>query len=288
MGPKPSSRVAIVTDSTAALPPHVVEHYGIKVVPLRLHIGDHHTDEAHADPDDVARALRDDTPVTTSEPPSPEFFWTYSDATQAGYQEVVSLHISGRLSQTSQSAREAASRMPIPVHVVDSLTSGMSLGFLAVLATEAAMAGWSAAQIVRLIEERKAHSSQMIYVDTLEHLRRGGRIGKAAALLGGALSIKPLLGLAEGEIVPLARIPGSQRALAKLVDEGVKLSDNGPVDAAVEYFDEPRRAEEVARQMRARVPHLRRLVVTRASAVIAAHLGPGAVGLAVSPCGPAR
>ncbi|MQA26502.1 MAG: DegV family EDD domain-containing protein [Micromonosporaceae bacterium] len=288
MGPEHHSRVAIVTDSTAALPPRVVAHYGIKVVPLQLHIGDRHTDEAHADPDEVARALHGDTPVTTSEPPSPEFFWTYSDAAYTGYREIVSLHISSRLSQTSHSAREAASRMRIPVHVVDSLTSGMSLGFLAVLATEAAMAGWSAAQIVRLLEERKAHGSQMIYVDTLEHLRRGGRIGKAAALLGSALSIKPLLELAEGEIVPLARVSGTQRALARLVDVGVKLSDNRPVDAAVEYVDEPRRAEEVARQMRARVPHLRRLVVTRASAVIAAHLGPGAVGLAVSPCGPGR
>lgn len=284
MRPIYSSRVAIVTDSTAALPARVAEHYDIRVVPLQLHIGDRHTDEAHADPNAVARALRDDTPISTSEPPSAEFFWTYKDAAYAGYQEVISLHISARLSQTSRSAREAAARTQIPVHVVDSLTSGMSLGFLAVLATEAAMAGWSAAQIVRLIEERRRHNSQMMYVDTLEHLRRGGRIGKAAALLGTAFSIKPLLGLSEGEIVPLARIPGTQRALAKLVDEGVKLCDNRPVDAAVEYFDEPSRAEEVAERFRARVPTLRRLVVTRASAVTAAHLGPGAVGLAISPC----
>ncbi|MGH3714820.1 MAG: DegV family protein [Micromonosporaceae bacterium] len=284
MRPHPRSRVAVVTDSTAALPPQVASYYGLSVVPLRLQIGADETDEARADPEEIASALRADTVVTTSEPPSAEFFWAYRDAAVSGCSEVVSLHISGRLSKTSESAREAAARATVPVHVVDSLTSGMSLGFLAVAACEAAAAGASAAQIVRLLEDRRRYASQMIYVDTLEHLRRGGRIGKAAALLGTALSIKPLLGLSGGEIVPLAKVPGTGRALAKLVDVGVKQWHRQPTDAAVEYFDEPERAELVAGRLRARMPQLRRLVVTRGSAVIAAHVGPGAVGLAISPC----
>ncbi|MGH3648008.1 MAG: DegV family protein, partial [Micromonosporaceae bacterium] len=249
MRPYPQPRVAVVTDSTAALPPEVTKYYGISVVPLRLQIGVEETDEARADPAYVASALRTETPVSTAEPPSPEFFWAYSDAVHAGYSEIVSLHISGRLSKTSESAREAASRMSVPVHVVDSLTSGMSLGFLAVAASEAAAAGASGAQVAQLIEQRRQYATQMIYVDTLEHLRRGGRIGKAAALLGTALSIKPLLGLSGGEIVPLAKVPGTDRALAKLVTEGVKRSRR-PTDAAVEYFDEPERAEAVAAQLR--------------------------------------
>lgn len=284
MQPLPRPRVAIVTDSTAALPPGVTTYYGISVVPLRLQIGVEETDEAHADPDHVASALRHDTPVTTSEPPSPEFFWAYNDAVHTGCTEIVSLHISARLSKTSESAREAAARTSVPVHVVDSLTSGMSLGFLAVAASEAAAAGATATQVVRLLEQRRQHATQMIYVDTLEHLRRGGRIGKAAALLGTALSIKPLLGLSDGEIVPLAKVPGTDRALAKLVAEGVKQANRQPTDAAVEYFDQPDRAEAVAEQLRRQLPQLRRLVVTRSSAVIAAHVGPGAVGLALSPC----
>ncbi|MGH3737210.1 MAG: DegV family protein [Micromonosporaceae bacterium] len=278
------SHISIVTDSTAALPPEVARYYGIGVVPLRLLIGDDETDEARADPAYVASALRHDTPVSTSEPESSEFFWAYCDAVHAGYTEIVSLHISGRLSKTAESARAAAARTSVPVHVVDSLTGGMSLGFLAVAACEAAAAGASADQVVRLIEQRRDHATQMIYVDTLEHLRRGGRIGKAAAMLGTALSIKPLLGLSGGEIVPLARIPGTDRALTKMVAEGVRQAGQRPTDAAVEYFDEPERAQSVAVQLRRRMPHLRRLVITRGSAVIAAHVGPGAVGLALSPC----
>jgi DegV family protein with EDD domain len=281
---RPRCRVAVITDSTASLPREVVDHYGIGVVPLRLRIGGETTTEARTNPDDVAAALRADTRVETSEPSSSEFFWAYHDAATSGHREIVSLHISGRLSATATSAREAAERLDVPIHVVDSLTSGMSLGFLAVAAAEAAAMGADAAQIVRMLNERRRFNSQMIYVDTLEHLRRGGRIGKAAAMLGTALSIKPLLGLADGEIVPLARVPGTERALGKLVDVGVQQSHDWRVDAAVEYFDEPDRAAEVAQRLQHRLPRLRRLVVTRGSAVLASHLGPGAIGLSIAPC----
>ncbi len=277
-------RVAIVTDSTAALPREVVEQYGITVVPLRLRIGQHATDESHVSPDDVAAALHNEVAVSTAEPLSPEFFWAYNDAALAGHSEIVSLHISEHLSATAASARQAAARMNIPVHVVNSLTTGLSLGFLVIAAAETAARGATAEAILGEVEDLRRRTSQMIYVDGLEHLRRGGRIGKASALLGAALSIRPVLKLSAGKIVPLAKVPGSDRALKLLVNEGVKRSGHQPVDVGVEFFDMPDRASSVARRLRARIPQLRRLVVTRTSTVLAAHVGPGAIGLAISPC----
>ena len=276
--------VAIITDSTAALPPESIRQYGIRVIPLQLRIGDRTTDESKVGLDEVLDALHREVPVRTAEPPSPEFFWAYHDAIAAGYREVVSLHISGRLSATAASARDAAERCPFPVHVVDTLTAGMSLGFLAMAAADAAWRGATGAEVVYRVKEQQRRMSQMIYVDTLEYLRRGGRIGKAAALLGTAFSIKPLLGLADGEIVPLARVSGTNRALARLVDEAANRSSGAPVNVGVEYFGAPERAQLVADRLRRKLPKLRNVVITRSSAVLAAHVGPGGIGLAVSPC----
>ncbi|HEX6077927.1 MAG TPA: DegV family protein [Micromonosporaceae bacterium] len=272
-----------MTDSTAALPADVVEYYRIRVVPLQIRIGSYQTDEDNADRDGLAAALRSGMPVSTAPPPPTEFRRIYDELVMSGKREVVSLHISARLSATAASAQEAAARVAAPVHVLDSLTSGMSLGFLTMAAAEAAAAGANADDIARFVEERRHEFRQLIYVDTLEYLRRGGRIGKASNLLGSALALKPVLTLADGEIKPVARVAGASRALGRLVHEGVKVARGAPVDAAVEYFGEAGNAMAVANALRERLPQLRRLVVTRNSTVIAAHLGPDSVGVAIAP-----
>jgi DegV family protein with EDD domain len=286
MSPVTRSQVTVVTDSTAALPADVVEHHRIRVVPLQIRIGSYQTDESHADRDGLAAALRSGIPVTTAPPPPAEFLRVYDELVMSGRREVVSLHISARLSATAAHAREASGRVAAPVYVLDSLTSGMSLGFLVVAAAEAAADGASAAEISRFVEARRQEFRQLIYVDTLEYLRRGGRIGKASSLLGTALALKPVLTLSNGEIQPVARVAGTSRALGRLVHEGVKVAREAPVDAAVEYFGEPGTAVAVANELRERIPRLRRLVVTRNSTVIAAHLGPDSVGVAIAPAGP--
>jgi len=283
MSPVTRSEVAIVTDSTAALPADVVEHYGIRVVPLRVRVGSYQTDEGHADRDGLAAALRSGMSVATAPPPPIEFLRVYEELLMSGRRQVVSLHISARLSETVAHAMEAAARVPAEVHVLDSLTSGMSLGFLTVAAAEAAAGGATAAEIAQFVEVRRQEYRQLIYVDTLEFLRRGGRIGKASSMLGTALGLKPVLTLENGEIQPVARVAGTGRALGRLVHEGVKVAQDGPVDAAVEYFGESGAAMAVAHELRDRIPRLRRLVVTRNSTVIAAHLGPDSVGVAIAP-----
>lgn len=275
--------VAIVTDSTASLPAQVVAQLGIQVVALQVKIGRDVNTEDRVERSDLITALRQQVPVATAEPPSAAFFWTYQDAADAGAREVVSIHISGRLSATCESARAAAERAHIPVHVVDSQTSGMSLGLLTIAAARAARGGRSAADIVRLVTARQRQGDQLIYVDTLEHLRRGGRIGAASAFLGTALSIKPLLAVAGGEIVPLTRVRGTRRALDRLVDIARTRSAGRAVDAAIEHVDAPDRAAELAHLLGARMPATPQPLVTSSSAVLAAHLGPGAVGLSLAP-----
>ncbi len=278
-----SQRVAIVTDSTASLPSWVAEELAIQVVPLKVRIGDRVENEDRIEHAELVVALRQETPVSTSEPDSSAFFWTYQGLADAGVEEVVSIHISGRLSGTCESARAAAARASIPVHVIDSLTSGMSLGFLAIAAAQAARSGTAAADIAATTTSRRPEHAELIYVDTLEHLRRGGRIGATSALVGTALSIKPLLTIAEGEVLQVARVRGAQRALSRLVDIGKATAAGRKLDAAVEHVDAPALAEQLAELLRARLPQLREVLVLPASAVLAAHVGPGAVGIALAP-----
>ncbi|MEV0839181.1 DegV family protein [Actinocatenispora sera] len=278
-----SQRLAIVTDSTASLPAQLAARLGIRVVPLQVKIGDRITNEDQLDRAELFAALRADVPVATAEPSSSAFFWAYQEAADAGATAIISIHISGRLSQTCAAAQSAADRCGVPVRVVDSQTTGMSLGFAVLAAARAAAAGRAPGDVLALAAAQRGHINQLVYVDTLEYLRRGGRIGPAAAFLGTALSIKPLLGVDGGQIVPVTRVRGTRRALSQLVDLAGRGVDGDRLQAAVEHIDAPDRAADTARLLAKRFPALPEPIVTPSSATLAVHLGPGAVGLALSP-----
>ena len=276
-------RVAIVTDSTACLPPQLSEKLGVTVAQIQVRIGDWVDDEVRVPVPKLVDALRGQLDVTTAPPDPGAFFWSYADAAASGAEEVVSLHVSTGLSRTVEAARQAAAQAPVPVHVVDTQTCGMSLGYAVVAAATAAAAGGDANRVVSAAQHSVRRSSELLYVDTLEYLRRGGRIGRAAALLGSALSMKPLLTVTDGQITPLDKVLGAERALRKLVDVAVKRAGGEPVDIAVEHFDAAERAGSVLEQLRAKLPKVRRFLVTQVSSAIGAHVGPGALGVTVSP-----
>jgi DegV family protein with EDD domain len=222
--------------------------------------------------------------VATTAPPDPgAFFWTYQEAAASGATAIVSIHLSGRMSDTVRAAREAAQQVRIPVHVLDSRTTGMSLGFATMSAARAAAAGGDAHRVIEAAERRFFTSTEFIYVDTLEYLRRGGRIGAAQAMVGTALSIKPLLTVKNGEVAPLARVPGTKRALAKMVDLAVRKAGGYRVDIAVTRFGASDHELEIGRQIERRVSGMAESMVVEASTVIGAHLGPGALGITISP-----
>ncbi|WP_449060220.1 DegV family protein [Planomonospora algeriensis] len=342
--------VAVVTDSTAYLPPEEAAGLGIVVVPLQVVVGgrafddavradgagtdgrgprgteadDPGADAAMADgaaPDgagaegagagrggggagraetsraetsraetsraETSRAFWERAPITTSRPAPRRFADAYAKAAAAGAEAVVSIHLSGKMSGTVEAARAGAADSPIPVEVVDSGSVAMGLGFPVLAAAQAAVRGATGADVAGAARRRMAETRSFFYLDTLEYLRRGGRIGAAATMLGSALMIKPLLHIADGVIAPLEKVRTANRAIARLEDLAVRAAaDAGPVEVAVQHISSLPRAEALAVRLSERLPDLFRVVVVEVGAVLGAHAGPGMLGVTVSPLSP--
>lgn len=277
-----ASRVAVVTDSTSCLPAADVAAYDIRVVPLRVTLGHRVAvdDGVDAAPSDVTRALREKFAVSTSRPSPAQFVETYRTLLGAGATHVVSVHLSAALSGTWESAVLAAQEFPYgAVRVVDSRSSAMGLGFAALAAARCAADGGGPAAVQGAATEAVDAIRTLFYVDTLDYLRRGGRIGAAAALFGTSLSIKPLLQMVEGQIVPLEKVRTSSRAIARLRELAVQTAGDGVVSVAVHHLDAPQRANGLLDALRESLPRLRDGTVSELGPVIGAHLGPGALGI---------
>ncbi|MEU9128935.1 DegV family protein [Kitasatospora sp. NPDC048540] len=276
--------LALVTDSTAYLPQDAVDRHGIEIVPLSVVVGDEVLAEGvEISPKDVAEALRGKQRVTTSRPGPETFAAAYRAAAEAGASGIVSVHISSELSGTFEAARLAAAEVGIPVRVVDSRLVGMALGHCVLAAAEAAEAGADADEAAAEAGRRAELTRGFFYVDTLEYLRRGGRIGAARALVGSALAVKPLLHLSGGRIEPLEKVRTASRAIARLEEIAVAEAGEREVDIAVHHLAAEDRAEPLAERLRERVPGLRDLQVAEVGAVIGAHVGPGLLAVVVSP-----
>lgn len=177
----------------------------------------------------------------------------------------------------------AAKEAPVPVRVVDTGMVAMALGFCALAAAQVAEADGTLDEAVAAAEKRAAGTSAYFYVDTLDYLRRGGRIGAAQALLGSALAVKPLLQLEGGRIEMLEKVRTASKAIARLEEIVAERAGTGQVDIAVHHLAAPERATALAERLRERIPGLVDLHVSEVGAVIGAHTGPGLLGAVVSP-----
>lgn len=277
------AKVALVTDSTAYLPADTLREHGITVVPLQVVIAGSAYDEGVGPAELVGEALRSRTPITTSRPAPAAFGAAYAAAADAGFDAVVSVHLSSHMSGTSQAAQLAAADASLEVVVVDSRSLGMGLGFAVLSAARVAAAGGSAAEVAAAARSRAAACSVLFYLDTLEHLRRGGRIGPAAALLGSALAMKPLLHLVDGQIQPLEKVRTATRAIARLEEIALERAGATTVDVAVHHLASPERAAALAGHLRDRLPSLGDLVLSEVGAVVGAHVGPGMLAVVIAP-----
>ncbi len=279
--------VAVVTDSTASLPAEVAADRGITVVPLQVVIGAHAYEEGideEATPAHVAEALAAFTPVSTSRPTPAAFEAAYRAAAESGASHVVSVHLSGEISGTFESAQLGARKSPIPVTCIDTRQVGMGVGFAALAAVDAADAGADAVESAQAARTRAALTTSLFYVDTLEYLRRGGRMGAAAAIVGSALAVKPILTISEGRVVVAEKVRTSSRALARLEELAVAAAGDADVEAAVAHLAAPDRADQLAERLGAHLPGLgeRSVWTGEVGAVLGAHVGPGMVAVCVA------
>ncbi|GAB3285400.1 DegV family protein [Sinomonas notoginsengisoli] len=277
-----------MTDSAAGLPEEWAEefeHAGcFASVVLPVMAGD----EIFTDGQDVdtplSLALASGRQVRTSRPAPGQFERVFRGFERAGFEGIVSLHLSGRLSGTADAARVAAERVDIPVDVVDSHTAGMALGFAVRAAVLTAAQGAPTADVRRAADDRLAGAEVLFYVPSLEQLRRGGRIGAAASLVGAMLAIKPILTLKDGLIVPLERIRTAAKALPRLRELAVGRAASLRAPAvAVHYFGNRPEAERFAADVAGDLGlAVQDVVLSPLPAVLAAHTGLGVLAVVIA------
>ena len=276
--------VRVVTDSTALLPADVVEAARMRVVPLSVTVsGQAGREGLDVTPDDVAQALGERRfTVTTSRPSPADFAQVYRDLLDDGAAGVVSVHLSSRLSGTYESALLAAEEFDGQVRVVDSAAAGIGVGFVALQACAVAGAGGDIEAVRTAALAAVERVSTLFYVDTLEFLRRGGRITAAQALLGTALAVKPILHMVRGEVVLKEKVRTSSRALARLADLAVEAAQESDVDIAVQHLGAPDRAQALHDTLLDRLgDRVHDRYLSEVGAAIAAHTGPGVIGVTV-------
>jgi fatty acid-binding protein DegV len=361
----PRRRVAVVTDSTAALPAGAAERWGIAVVPLDVVVdGQRFTEGVSLSPADLVDALNRGAKVTTSQPAPNAFARAYARAAASGAEAVVSVHLSGELSGTVAAAHSAAERAPLPVHVIDSRTASMALGSAALAAAwtaaavpaderlvvpppapaarrtgpgtphrrEAPALGAAEAgglrglfdhlpdalhlpdglhlpdprhlpealhlpggphraalpgpdEVAEAAREAAAAARVWFLVDSLEHLRRGGRLSAAAAALGTVLGLRPLLTVSDGKVVVAEKIRTRRAARARLEAVAAGAADDQErVRLVVHHLGDPDAATELAARIAEQMgPKVREVLISDAGAVLGAHVGPGLLAVVVAP-----
>ena len=274
--------IKVVTDSTSDLPADVAESLGIEVVPLNVHFGsDVYKDRVNLMPDTFYdKLINGDVLPTTSQPSVGEFIDVYerlgSDA-----DGIVSVHISEKLSGTMNSARLASQQAnaDCPIEVVDTFQVSMGVGICAMEAAEVANSGGDMNQVILAARNAVTRSQCFFMLETLEFLQKGGRIGKAQALIGNLLKIRPMLILQEGEVHPLGRERTRRKGIAKLVDTVEELA---PISGlAVMYSTGPYEAQTLAQNVSKFMIEGREPMMLQIGPVIGTYAGPDTLGIAL-------
>ena len=274
-----SENTAIVVDSTADFPEASRTFRNWRVVPLYVRFGDESKrDYVDIGPDEFYARLRTAVELPTTSQPTPgDFLATYEELN--GYDRIYSLHISAKLSGTFESARTAATEIGDKVRVFDTETASAAITMLGLAIQRRLERGTTDEEIGAVVDRFKRDAGLLFTVDTLEFLRKGGRIGKAAAFAGNLLHIKPILAIQDGEVVPIKRVRGNQKAVQefkRIFEEAT--TDTPDLRVGIAQADAPER-ETTMRELVADVrPHAQIEIATTLGAVVGTHAGPGTVG----------
>ncbi|HEY8627057.1 MAG TPA: DegV family protein [Gaiellaceae bacterium] len=274
-----AANTAIVVDSTADFPEAQERFPNWRMVPLYVRFGDQsYRDYVELGPEEFYARLRtaDELP-TTSQPTPGDFLAAYEEL--GAYERIYSLHISAKLSGTFDSARTAASELGDKVQMIDTETASAAITMLGLAMQRRLERETTDDEIAELAERYKAQHRLLFTVDTLEFLAKGGRIGRAAKFAGQMLHIKPILTIDDGEVLPLKRVRGNQKAMQEFVSEFTEGSTDEPgLRVGIAHADAPERAEALVKMVRDVRPHAEIETVTTLGAVVGTHAGPGTVG----------
>jgi DegV family protein with EDD domain len=275
-----AENTAIVLDSTADFPEAPSRFLNWRVVPLYVRFGDESfRDYVELGPEEFYARLRTAVELpTTSQPTPQDFLSAYEEL--AGYERIYTLTIAGTLSGTVGSARTAAEELGGDrVRVVDTTTASAAIAMLALAIQRRLEAGTTDDDVEALVERYTSENGLLFTVDTLEFLARGGRIGRARAMAGQLLHIKPILTITDGEVVPVKRVRGNQKAMQEFVREFTAETIDAPgLRVGIAHADAPSRAEALRKMVRGERPHADIEIVTTLGAVVGTHAGPGTVG----------
>ena len=274
-----ADNTAIVLDSTADFPEAAERFPNWRVVPLYVRFGgESFRDYVELSPPDFYARLRTANELpTTSQPTPADFLETYRGLDS--YERVYSLHISGDLSGTYRSASVAADELGDGrVRTIDTGTASAAVAMLGLAIQRRLERGTTDEEIVELVGRYELGSALLFTVDTLEFLRRGGRIGRASAWAGQLLNVKPILTI-QREVIPLKRVRGNQKAMRSFVDEFTSKTEDGPsLRVGIAHADAPERARQLEKMARGERPQAQIDLVTDLGAVVGTHAGPGTVG----------
>jgi DegV family protein with EDD domain len=269
---------AIVLDSTADFPEAPERFPNWRVVPLYVLFGDESFRDyvELAPPEFYARLRTEEQLPTTSQPTPGDFLQTYEQL--AEYERIYSLHISAALSGTYQSATTAAAELGDKVRTVDSESASAAIAILGLAIQRRLERGTTDEEIEALVLGYRERAGLIFTVDTLEFLRRGGRIGRASAWAGQLLHVKPILTI-KREVVPLKRVRGNQKAMQEFVSEFTSTTHDAPtLRVGIAHADAPERATQLEKMVYAERPQAQIDVITTLGAVVGTHAGPGTVG----------
>ncbi len=276
-----AANTAIVLDSTADFPGARERFPNWRTVPLYVNFGEaSYRDYVDLGPDELYARLAESPLVPTTSQPTPGDFLAVYEELAPGYERILSLQLSSTLSGTFASAQAAAASLEQTVRVIDTRTVSAAVAMLALAVQRRLDRGTTDEEIDALVERYLGSHGLLFTVDTLEYLARGGRIGRAAAFAGTLLNVKPILGIEDGEVVPLKRVRGSQKALEEfraLLE--AETADAPSLRIGVAHAAAPERAAALERIVREARPQAELEVVTSLGAVVGAHAGPGTVGL---------
>jgi DegV family protein with EDD domain len=272
--------IAVITDSTSCLPKYVVDRDRISVIPVQVTIDDTTRDEGiELNSLAVLAAINVGKNVTTNHPSPQTFQNLFSTLQMQGYTEVIAIH-SATYAACVTAARESA----IPVRVVDSRSIGLGLGFAVMAASAAVKKGADVNEVAEIASKKGISAQTWLAVETVEHLRKGGRIGTAQAIVGTTLGIKPILQIAGGKVIPFEKVRTSVRVNSRLVELASEAANTfaRKVEIGVQHSGNRDRADSLAKEIGKALPGTS-VVVAELGAVLSAHAGPGAIAVTVSP-----